>query len=74
MKKTDKEVIDYAIRIVKKYGIDNENIYRSFSNFWIKNKLTQKQCIFLDEIKDALTGPSAMEGLYIDQGYPKRIK
>lgn len=73
MKKTDKQVIDFAIRAVKRYGLDNEKLYRSFANYWSDNSLTQKQCVFLDEVKNGLSGQSVMNDLYIDRGYPKRV-
>lgn len=74
MRKTNEQVISYAKRVVNQCGLDTEQIATRFGRYWVNNSLTPTQCQFLNEVQASLTGPSSIDGIYLDQGQPIKTK
>jgi len=57
MKRTDKQIINYCERMIKKYDFDKELFREKILGYWIKYDLTHNQCKFLNDVKDRVKMP-----------------
>ena len=60
MKRTNRQVKAAINRIISKCGRENESFYTAIIKYWSKYDLTEKQCQYLNEIKNGLIGPKSI--------------
>lgn len=71
--KTNDQVIAFATRMVNKHEAGTEEIAQSIGRYWMNNDLTKEQCNFLNEVQNGLSGPSSINGIYMDEGKPQKV-
>ena len=74
MKKTNEQVLKFINTTLKKYDSSEEKFHTRILNYMVNNILTKNQMNFLSEVKQSLSGQSSLKNIYLDNGFPYKLK
>lgn len=55
--RTNKQVFDFSLRLLKRYQNNSEKFRERIFNYWVSYRLTDVQCRYLEELKNRVRMP-----------------